>query len=130
MLDMTSCQVRQQARVPDDEQGVLRHPPGQVGLQIRQEAGVKGKAACRSPCSSAQDITVRDCRPQLERKCFPYVGKEYRPDGRVHNETYTWVNQKLEKLDDKNITKCHEVSTCNIEVHNLDGSYTIKMYFL
>ena len=72
---------------------------------------------------------MRDCRPQLERKCFPYVGKEYRPDGRKHPETYTWVNQKLERLEDKNITKCHEVSTCNIEVYYLGGSYTITMSF-
>jgi len=81
------------------------------------------KSACRYVKKpESRDITVRDCRPQLERKCFPYVGKEYRPDGRVHNETYTWVNQKLEKLDDKNITKCHEVSTCNIETVNREIS--------
>ena len=115
---MSLCQVRQQAGVPDDEQGVLRHPPGQVGLQIRQEPGVEGKATFRSPCSCAQDITSKDCRPQLENKCFEYVGKEYRRQGGKHTETFNWVNQKLVKQDDKNITKCHDVTTCNIEVHS------------
>jgi hypothetical protein len=52
----------------------------------------------------------------MERKCWEYDGKECQEGENSHAETYRWVNQELLKLPDKNITKCHDLTTCNIQV--------------
>jgi len=62
----------------------------------------------------SRPIPVKDCRTKRENKCWEYEGHECDTKQATHNETFTWVNQDLEKLEDEEVEKCHTVTTCNI----------------
>jgi len=62
----------------------------------------------------SRPIPVKDCRTKREKKCWDYEGHECATKQATHNETFTWVNEDIEKLPAEEVEKCHKVTTCNI----------------
>jgi len=75
--------------------------------------------------------TIKDCRPVQERrtvnvpthicervkekKCFSYTGKECEFTNKNHEKNITWTDHQLNRGATKEVEKCFNVRTCNIE---------------
>jgi len=75
--------------------------------------------------SETRQIPTTECKQGTERKCFQYTGKECRMEQGQHTELFRWTNQVLEPMETRNITKCHDVTTCDMKVVQREETRTV-----
>lgn len=72
------------------------------------------KACRRVAKTERREIPMNTCRQQMEEHCFNVTARICNTKPAKHNETFSWTNQELDKLEDRDVRKCHNVNTCEI----------------